>query len=99
MTTPAPDLSNVQQLPMPDPRGVLALRYLPPDLENAENATQANDYTWRLAKPRGRLRPATDTEKLLLKWLGHGPIPDDLQTLVRYATRGVRNRSWPSIGI
>lgn len=27
MTTP--DLSGIEQLPQPDPRGVLALRYLP----------------------------------------------------------------------
>ena len=98
MTVPI-DLSGIQQLEQPDPRGALALRYLPPDLENAEAATQANDYTWRVAKPRGRLRPATPTERLLLEHLGHGPLPDDLETLVKYEVRGIRNRSWPSLGI
>jgi hypothetical protein len=93
------DLSDIEQLPQPDVRGVLALRYLPPDIENAENATQANDYTWRVAKPRGRLRPSTPSERLLLEHLGHGPLPADLETLVTYPTRGVRRRTWPSLGI
>lgn len=95
----APDLSGIEQLPQPDPRGVLALRYLPPDLENAENATQANDYTWRVVKPRGRLRPSTPAERILLEWLGHAPLPDNLQTLVTYPARGVRCRTWPALGI
>jgi hypothetical protein len=68
----APDLSGVEQLPQPDPRGVLALRYLPPDLENAENATQVNDYAWRVRYPRGRTRPGPTANGCF--WDGWGTV-------------------------
>lgn len=38
------DLSAVEQLPQPDPRGWLALRHLPADLQNAEDSTHAADH-------------------------------------------------------
>jgi len=89
MTTP--DLSGVEQLPQPDIRGWLALRYLPYEVQKAEDATHFNDYDHA---PRGRTRAATGTERMLLEFLGHGPLPDDLQTQVTFKSRGVRCRRW-----
>ena len=92
MTTP--DLSGIEQLPMPDPRGWLALRYLPEPVQNAEDATHHNDYALRIGS-RARTRPATDTEKLLLEHLGHGPLPDELLTQVTFKSPGIWGRRWP----
>lgn len=94
MTTP--DLSGVEQLPQPDPRGWLALWFLPESVQNAEDATHHNDFSLRVAS-RVRVRPATDTERLLLEHLGHGPIPDDLQTHVKFYSPGCWNRTWPQL--
>ncbi len=33
------DLSGIEQLPQPDPRGILALRNLPPEIQKAEDST------------------------------------------------------------
>jgi len=91
----APDLSGVEQLPQPDPRGWLALRYLPDDLRRAEDATQAADRQ----HPRyfvGFVRPATPAERTLLTYLGH-TLPEELTTVVRWVTTGCRNRRWPAL--
>lgn len=85
------DLSGVEQLPQPDPRGWLALRYLPDDVQHAEDATAFADHDRRRA--RGFERPATDTERILLAHLGY-TVPADLTTLVTFKTRSVRNRRW-----
>jgi hypothetical protein len=95
-----PDLSAVEQLPMPDVRGWLALRNLPNSVQLAEDATADADRD-RCMRPRGRGRhrvgtfdrPATDTERLLLEWLGH-TLPTELTTTVRFVTTAVRNRRW-----
>jgi hypothetical protein len=93
----APDLSGVEQLPQPDPRGWLALRYLPDTVQNAEDATYHNDYSQRVYTPRGRVRQATPTERLLLEWLGHGPLPDRLETQVTFTSPGIWCRRWPEL--
>ncbi len=93
----SPDLSGVEQLEQPDIRGWLALRYLPESVQNAEDATHHNDYAQRVWKPRGQTRPATDTERLLLEWLGHGPLPDELITTVTFKSPGVWCRRWPAL--
>jgi hypothetical protein len=90
----SPDLSGVEQLEQPDPRGILALRYLPESVQNAEDATHHNDYALRIG-PRTRTRPATDTERLLLEHLGHGPLPENLVTAVKFHSPGCWNRRWP----
>lgn len=92
MTAPA-DLSSVEQLPMPDPRGWLALRFLPESVQNAEDATHHNDFVHR-RRWRERIRPATDTERLLLAHLGY-VVPDELDTVVTFKSPGIWCRRWP----
>lgn len=92
MTTP--DLSNIEQLEQPDPRGILALRYLPESVQNAEDATHHNDYALRIGS-RARTRPVTPTEKLLLEWLDYGPLPENLETVVTFKSPGIWGRRWP----
>jgi hypothetical protein len=48
------DLSGVEQLPQPDPRGLLAMRYLPAELQNAEDTIAAFDAS----RGRGAVHPA-----------------------------------------
>lgn len=90
------DLSGVEQLPQPDPRGWLALRYLPPEYQRLEDSTAAWDFDTRAYKPRGFTRPATPTEIALLEHLGH-EIPPELVTSVKFYTKSCRNRRWPQI--
>lgn len=92
----SPDLSGVEQLEQPDPRGILALRYLPESVQNCEDATHHSDYVQRVG-PRTRVRPATPTERLLLEWLGHGPLPETLNTHVKFHSPGCWNRRWPQL--
>lgn len=99
-----PDLSGVEQLPQPDPRGILALRYLPDDLQRQEDSTAAADRDrWLngglgLKRHRfGFTRDATPAERLLLQHLGFDDLPDDLTTRVTYQTSSVRNRRWPTL--
>jgi hypothetical protein len=97
MTQPDIDLGGVEQLPQPDPRGILALRNLPDEISRREDATLANDYEqrhWRGSL--GLIRPATDTEKLLLAHLGYD-VPEFLETRVRWVSAGIRNRHWPTL--
>ena len=92
----APDLSGVEQLPQPDVRGWLALRYLPPEIQNAEDATAMCDR--QQLRPRGFERPATPTERILLAHLGY-ELPEQLTTKVTWPSRSVRRRSWPATRI
>lgn len=101
----APDLSGVEQLPQPDPRGWLALRYLPPEIQNLEDSTAAADQQRWLAGPRrlgfvphrfGFTRGATPAERILLQHLGY-TLPASLDTVVTYKTKSVRNRRWPAL--
>jgi hypothetical protein len=88
----APDLSGVEQLPQPDPRGLLAMRYLPAELQNAEDTIAAFDAS------RGRVRfarPATATERILLGHLGY-KLPEQLTTEV-HVSGGIRSRTWPQL--
>jgi hypothetical protein len=91
MTT---DLSGVEQLPQPDPRGWLALRNLPAKIQNLEDSTAMNDRD--RMRPRGFERPATETERILLQHLGF-TVPADLVTVVTWPSRSVRRRRWPAL--
>ena len=87
------------QFPQPDPRGVLVFSRLPYELQMREDSTQAADFercSQRFA-PRPLKRPATATERLLLRHIGFADLPDDLTTVVTYPTTGVRNRRWPQL--
>ena len=84
-------------------RGLLVFDHLPDDLQRAEDQTQEADL--RRASERaetdavGRTmfaRPATAAERILLQHLGF-EVPADLKTVVRHATPGVRNRTWPAL--
>ncbi|OZE85526.1 hypothetical protein CH298_23040 [Rhodococcoides fascians] len=86
----------------PDVRGLLAFtETLPDELQNAEDCTAENDL---YARPRSRRRPATATERTLLRLLGF-TLPDEvpgfvgvpLKTHVTYAGSTVRIRTWPSL--
>ncbi|GHP16750.1 hypothetical protein RN2511_014860 [Rhodococcus sp. NKCM2511] len=86
----------------PDVRGILAFASpLPDELQNAEDSTAENDL---YARPRNRRRPATATERTLLRLLGF-TLPDEvpgyagvpLKTHVTYAGNTVRIRTWPSL--
>lgn len=86
----------------PDVRGILAFGSpLPDELQNAEDSTAENDL---YARPRNRRRPATATERTLLRLLGF-TLPDEvpgyagvpLRTHVTYAGNTVRIRTWPSL--
>src|SRR6478609_2258179 len=85
---------------------------LPPDLQRREDATQAHDYArsqsntarWvsEYDPTRGHkglcfYRAATDTERFLLEQLGHGPLPDQLDTRVEFLTETLRQRRWPAL--
>jgi hypothetical protein len=80
-----------------DPRGILVFHWLPDDLQRLEDSTAAADKERSNFRARGFERPATDCERQLLEYLGYGPLPDDLRTFVKYKTRSVRHRSWPSL--
>lgn len=80
-------------------RGWLCFTHLPYELQMREDSTQAADLercSQRFA-PRPLKRPATDTERLLLRHIGFSDLPDDLTTVVTYPTTGVRNRRWPQL--
>jgi hypothetical protein len=93
----APDLSNIQQMPQPDVRGILAINNLPPELQRLEDATAMADRgRHRTCRPRGHERPATDTERILLAHLGF-ELPEQLTTKVSWRSRSVRRREWPQL--
>jgi hypothetical protein len=77
-----------------DPRGWLVFAYLPEDLQRADDSRAFADYDAR--RVRSFKRPATDTERVLLQHLGF-ELPDELVTVVRYRSRGCRNRRWPQL--
>ena len=81
-----------------DPRGILTFAFLPDDLQKAEDSRAAADYTEATVRRRARgyEREATQAERQLLEHLGY-TLPEELVTVVRYRTRGVRHRSWPAI--
>lgn len=85
-----------------DPRGILVFEYLPENLQNAEDSTQAADWerARKLTFERGIgvhhfMRRATPTERELLAHLGY-TLPDKLLTAV-ICDNGVRLRFWPDL--
>jgi hypothetical protein len=97
------------QLPQPDPRGWLVFEWLPDDLQNAEDSTQAADHAW-FAADYGEMpwihkanvpwrRKATPAEITLLRHLHFDldHLDGDLKTVVSYLTTGVRRRVWPQL--
>ena len=92
------DMSNAQQMPMPDVRGWLAINGLPPEYQRAEDGTADADRTRaRQRQPRGHERPATTTEVTLLQWLGYTMPTEQLVTRVSWPSRSVRRRTWPQL--
>jgi hypothetical protein len=79
------DLSGVEQLPQPDPRGWLALRYLPPEIQNLEDATAAADVdrhrfgtyrasgTWNITDPDELAKVMARARTVLTKAGMHAP--------------------------
>jgi hypothetical protein len=81
-----------------DRRGLLVFDGLPADLDDAENATLTADHERAMSGfSAARFdRPATPTEKQLLRHLGH-VVPDHLTTVVTWLTNGSRRRDWPQL--
>ncbi|MGX1779526.1 hypothetical protein ACWIGW_45985 [Nocardia brasiliensis] len=86
-----------------DRRGWLTFTtMLEPSLQNAEDATHAADFD---AGTRKRTRPATDTEKALLRAIGlrlpedrpGAPASDRLYTTVEFLSSTLRRRTWPAL--
>ena len=78
-------------------RGLLVFASLPDPVQRAEDATQFADFearSWRANVTR--YRPATETERALLRYLDIN-TPVDLITAVRWLTDGVRRRTWPQL--
>lgn len=100
MTQPDIDLTGIgEHKPCPK-RGILVFSHLPDAVQNAEDSTAWCDYEnrhWRASVHR--TRPATPTERALLSHALSREVPDDLQTRIRWLSDGVRNRSWPELGI
>ena len=93
----APDLSNVQQMPQPDPRGLLAMNNLPAELQRLEDGTaMADRERSRTRNPRGHTREATETERVLLAHLGF-ELPEQLTTKITWPSRSIRRRTWPQL--
>lgn len=75
---------------------------LPTSWQAHEDSTHAADFD---AQPRDRTRPATETEKMLLRALGLS-LPEDrpdatardqLRTRVEYLAPTLRRRTWPAL--
>jgi hypothetical protein len=96
MTTPPDTIGPQMQRASEgtDPRGILVFHWLPGDLQALEDSRAIADRD--VMRPRGFERPATETERILLTHLGF-ELPEQLTTVVRYRTRGVRHRSWPAL--
>ena len=93
----SPDLSAVEQLPQPDPRGWLAMNNLPLEYQRLEDGTAMANRAWqRGRKPRGHEREATETERILLAHLGF-ELPEQLTTKITWPSRSVRRRTWPQL--
>lgn len=87
-------------------RGWLTFEYLPPDLQNAEDSTQASDWDRWHGASRGNFRyrgdrkvldrMATATERALLEHLDY-ELPAELTTRVEWVNDIVRRRTWPQL--
>ena len=101
MTTPETvDLTGIGAHRPDHRRGYLVFTSLPDVEQRAEDSTAYADHeaTDRGVPSATCTRAATATEKALLAHLGH-TVPNDLRTVVRWLSNGVRNRSWPMLGI
>lgn len=93
------DLTGIGEHKPDHRRGYLVFSRLSDPVQRAEDSTAYADLeNRRMRASIHRERPATATEKALLAYLGH-TVPEDLETRVRWLTSGVRNRSWPTLGI
>lgn len=99
MTNLESELTGIEQLPQPDPRGWLAVRNLPDEFQRREDQTAHADYEarhWRASVVQHRR--ATEAEKALLTALGYyGGHPANLITEVSWPSSGVRKRRWPQL--
>jgi hypothetical protein len=83
-----------------DALGWLCFDGLPDEVQRAEDATLAADHhriTEDMLLPFEFVRPATDTERILLEHIGFDHLPDNLTTTVRWLSFGLRNRRWPAL--
>lgn len=90
------DLSGVQHRPC-WVAGELEFGNLPAPLASAEREQLELDRDAREEFGSGnRRRRATDAERVLLRHLGYGPLPQRLTTLVQWRG-GRRRRTWPQL--
>ncbi|CKI51649.1 hypothetical protein LTT02_21880 [Mycolicibacterium smegmatis] len=91
------DLTGVGEHRPDHRRGLLVLAHLPDAVQRAEDATAYADYENRHYRASvTRTRPATPTERALLRHIGY-TVPDDLTTVVEWLSNGVRRRTWPTL--
>ena len=108
MIPPICPACNGEQIP-DHPAGILVYKHRTPSctVQALEDARMVADKDRALplpARPLGTgnyseatfTRPATATERTLLISQGYA-VPVDLSTNVEFLTRGVRNRTWPTL--
>jgi hypothetical protein len=82
-----------------DRRGWLMFDHLPDDLARLEDQRLAADHE-TIRENLGMFdafdRPATDTERELLAYLGFS-LPPTLTTSVTWLSNGIRRRTWPTL--
>ena len=94
------DLTGIGDHRPDNRRGYLVFTHLPDAVQRAEDGRAYADLearSWRSSVKR--IRPATVTEKALLAHALGRAVPANLETVVRWLSSGVRNRSWPQLGI
>jgi hypothetical protein len=94
------DLTGIGEHRPDNRRGYLVFASLPDAVQRAEDGRAYADLearSWRASVTR--TRPATATERALLAYVLERQIPNNLETVVQWLSNGVRNRSWPTLGI
>lgn len=90
------DLSGAVHYGWDDVRGWLVFAALPAEAQRLEDQTQNFDHEQHRRPSVHRIRPSTDVEKLLLGHLGFA-VPNNLETVVKYPSGGIRRREWPAL--
>ncbi len=101
MTSPETiDLAGIGEHRPDNRRGYLVFTRLPDSVQRAEDATAMADLENRHYRSViQRTRPSTPVERALLTHALGREVPESTPTVVRWLSNGVRNRSWPALGI
>ena len=94
------DLTGIGEHRPDNRRGFLVFTHLPDAVQRAEDSRAYADLearSWRASVICAHA--SSPAERALLSYVQGREVPGDLQTVVHWLFNGVRNRSWPSIGI